>query len=366
MDPVSIAAGAADLAATCATMVKTLYGWIDDTADVDENVSGLCQEVTTLSRVLESISNASVQVPHVIIAEIDPTMTFGLASGRLWMIPASLVGVSEKPTKQIRFSLRSKDITMINVCLLIHGNSSQGSVFRLLSGLKSQVKRVEFALQTRDFSGSGPSRVNEEDDRVSQNLRRFVQVAENFHSSASTIIGARSTVFRGSILGEPLTEAQTTRIERWIPSPISEQDSTSQSSMPGSLSCGDTVEDDAEASSSSDSDIDKDLARRLEELAIENMRKGDHVKAEQLYRSATDRGEASRRSSREITKMKIQLAYAFMRQDNWIEAEELVSPIAFERRANDILVYHGMHALAMVHLRDSKLEVADRCRNRAL
>ncbi|KAM5341250.1 hypothetical protein ACJ41O_015359 [Fusarium nematophilum] len=350
MDPVSIAAGAADLAATCATMVKTLYGWIDDTADVDENVSGLCQEVTTLSRVLESISNASVQVPHVIIAEIDPTMTFGLASGRLWMM----------------FSLRSKDITMINVCLLIHGNSSQGSVFRLLSGLKSQVKRVEFALQTRDFSGSGPSRVNEEDDRVSQNLRRFVQVAENFHSSASTIIGARSTVFRGSILGEPLTEAQTTRIERWIPSPISEQDSTSQSSMPGSLSCGDTVEDDAEASSSSDSDIDKDLARRLEELAIENMRKGDHVKAEQLYRSATDRGEASRRSSREITKMKIQLAYAFMRQDNWIEAEELVSPIAFERRANDILVYHGMHALAMVHLRDSKLEVADRCRNRAL
>jgi hypothetical protein len=41
MDPVSIAAGAAGLAVSCATIVKTLYGWIDDTVDIDENVSSL-------------------------------------------------------------------------------------------------------------------------------------------------------------------------------------------------------------------------------------------------------------------------------------------------------------------------------------
>ncbi|KAK2684677.1 hypothetical protein QWA68_016562 [Fusarium oxysporum] len=402
MDPVSIAAGAAGLTVSCGTIVKTLYGWIHDTVDVDENISSLCDEVTTLSRVLESISNTSVQAPVAVTVEIDPDnglwgslrTTLDDVKGtfeKLNQLLAELEksssffsrGFLRKPRKQIRFSLRSKEITiykeriksyntamtsalqMLNICLLIQSNSSQDSVVNLLSGLKSQLRRVESALQTRSYSSSGES--SAEDNRISRNLRHFVQIAENFHSSASTIIGNRSTVWEGSILGEPLTQAQTSRIEEWIPPPLSEEDFTQQNSIADESSRGDAISGDAEGlHSDSGSDIDKDLTKRLEDLAIQNLRSGDNAKAEQFYRSVIDRGEASHRPSHYVTNMRVQLAYAFMRQGKWIEAEEIMAPIAFEKRVNDVLVYHGMHAIAMIHLRNSNLEAADRCCKRAL
>ncbi|KAJ3546014.1 hypothetical protein NM208_g2227 [Fusarium decemcellulare] len=393
MDPLSIAAGAAGLAASCATIVKTLYTWIDDTVDVDENVSNLFEEVTILSRALESISNASARVPQVVVAEIDPgnglwatiratlddiKNTFNKLNQLLAELEKTSFfsrGFLRKPTKQIRFSLRSKDITtykdriksyntamtsalqMINVCLLIHSNSSQDSVFKVLSGLKSQVRRVEFALQTTDSSSPGLAGTREEDDRISLNLRQFVQVAESFHSSASTIVrdGARSTVWGGSIMGDPLTEAQTSRIERWIPPPVSEE--------PYGYNAG---ESSTNADFQSDSDTEIELAQRIEELAVKNEADGDHAKAEQFYRSAIDRSEASYRSTNDITAMRVRLAYACMRQKKWVEGEEVLAPIAFERKAHDISVYHGMHILAIAYLADSKLEAAERYCKRAL
>ncbi|KAF4470737.1 hypothetical protein FALBO_2338 [Fusarium albosuccineum] len=393
MDPLSIAAGAAGLAASCATIVKTLYTWIDDTVDVDENVSNLFEEVKILSRVLESISNASVQVPQVVVAEIDPgnglwetiratlddiKKTFDKLNQLLAELEKSSFfsrGFFRKPTKQIRFSLRSKDITtykdriksyntamtsalqMINVCLLIHSNSSQDSVFKVLSGLKSQVRRVEFALQTTSSSSPNLAGGREEDDRISRNLRQFVQVAESFHSSASTIVrdGARSTVWGGSIMGDPLTEVQTSRIERWIPPPVSEE--------PYGYNAG---ESSTNAGFQSDSDTEIELAQRIEELAVKNEADGDHAKAEQFYRSAIDRSEASYRSTNDITAMRVRLAYACMRQRKWAEGEEVLAPIAFERKTHDIPVYHGMHALAIFYLAHSKLEAAERYCKRAL
>ncbi|RKK67404.1 hypothetical protein BFJ69_g14538 [Fusarium oxysporum] len=130
MDPVSIAVGAAGLAVSCATIVKTIYCWIDDTVDIDDNVSSLCDEITTLSRVLDSISNTSVQVPVAVIAEIDPDnglwgslrttlddvkATFKKLNQLLAELEksSSLLsrGFLRRPSKQITFSLRSKEIT---------------------------------------------------------------------------------------------------------------------------------------------------------------------------------------------------------------------------------------------------------------
>ncbi|TVY62683.1 Heat shock 70 kDa protein 12B [Fusarium oxysporum f. sp. cubense] len=402
MDPVSIAAGAAGLAVSCATIVKTIYCWIDDTVDIDDNVSSLCDEITTLSRVLDSISNASVQVPVAVIAEIDPDnglwgslrttlddvkATFKKLNQLLAELEKSSSFVSRgflrRPNKQITFSLRSKEITtykdriksyntamtsalqMINVCLLIQSNSSQDSMFKVLSSLKSQVERVEFALHTNNLPS--PAGLSAEDDCISRNLRQFVQVANKFHSSASIIVGTRSTVCGGSILGEPLTQAQISRIEEWIPPFSSEENFSSRSSIADGLSRGSMTSDNAEGlHSDSGSDIDKDLTKRLEDLAIQNQRSEDYAKAEQFYRSAINRAEASHRPSRYVVNMRVQLAYACMRQEKWTEAEEIMAPIAFERRANDVLVYHGMHALALVHLGDSNLDAADRCCKRAL
>ncbi|RKK86208.1 hypothetical protein BFJ69_g1161 [Fusarium oxysporum] len=383
MDPLSIASGAAGLAISCATIIKTLYTWIDDTVDVDENVSNLFEEVSILSRVLDSVSNASGRVSQAVVAEIDPgNALWGSISvtlddikntfNKLNQLMAELEktslfsrGFLRKPTKQIKFSLRSKDITiykdriksyntamtsafqMINVCLLIHSNSSQDSVFKVLSGLKSQLRHVEFALNTSSSASPGPSSGREEDDRATQNLRQFVQVAENFHSSASTILreGPRSTVWGGSIMGDPLTEAQTSMIERWIPPPVNEE---------------------PRSPVDADSDTETEFARRIEELAIKNEADGDHAKAEQFYRGAIEHGESSSRSVSDITAMRIRLAYACMRQKKWTEADEVITPIAFERKTNDILVYHGMHALALAYLDDSKLEEAERYCKRAL
>ncbi|KAG5805454.1 hypothetical protein H9Q74_010224 [Fusarium xylarioides] len=383
MDPLSIASGAAGLAISCATIIKTLYTWIEDTVEVDENVSNLLEEVSILSRVLDSVSNASGRVPQAVVAEIDPgNALWGSISATLDDIKNTFNklnqlmtelektnrfnrGFLRKPTKQIKFSLRSKDITiykdriksyntamtsafqMINVCLLIHSNSSQDSVFKVLSGLQSQLRHVEVALHTSSSASPGPSSGHEEDDRATQNLQQFVQVAKNFHSSASNILkeGPRSTVWGGSIMGDPLTEAQASMIERWIPPPVNEE-------------LGSPVD--------ADSDSETEFARRIEELAIKNEADGDHAKAEQFYRGAIEHGESSSRPGSDITAMKIRLAYACMRQEKWIEADEIMSPIAIERKTNDTLVYHGMHALALAYLDDSKLEEAERCCKRGL
>lgn len=150
MDPLSIASGAAGLAISCATIVKTLYTWIDDTVDVDENVSNLLEEVTILSRVLDSVSNASGRVPQAIVAEIDPgNALWGSISAtlddiqntfdKLKQLMAELEktnrlsrGFLRKPTKQIKFSLRSKDITIYKDRIKSY-NTAMTSAFQMLN-----------------------------------------------------------------------------------------------------------------------------------------------------------------------------------------------------------------------------------------
>lgn len=133
MDPISIAAAAAGLTTGCAVIINTIHTWVNETVEVDENVSELCGEVTTLSRVLESVSNAATQVPRMVVTEIDPENTLW-ASVRntlddirhtIEKLNQLLVDVQKttnvfslgflrKPTKQLRLSLRSRDITTYN------------------------------------------------------------------------------------------------------------------------------------------------------------------------------------------------------------------------------------------------------------
>jgi hypothetical protein len=59
---------------------------------------------------------------------------------------------------------------------------------------------------------------------MANNLRKLLIQAESVNSSASTVIeGDRSTVWNGSVLGDPLSQEQYRNITGWIPPPISEE-----------------------------------------------------------------------------------------------------------------------------------------------
>lgn len=79
---------------------------------------------------------------------------------------------------------------------------------KTLSDLKSQIGRVEGALTSTtslpNYQSSREER--DENERISRSLHQFVRAAESFHSSASTVVGSRSTVWGGSIMGDPLTQ----------------------------------------------------------------------------------------------------------------------------------------------------------------
>lgn len=76
---------------------------------------------------------------------------------------------------------------------------------------------MEVTLHSKDISEASAVEVLD-NERISHNLQSLVQAAESFHSSASTV-AAGSTVWGGSVMGEPLTQEQYGNIEEWITPP---------------------------------------------------------------------------------------------------------------------------------------------------
>jgi hypothetical protein len=245
---------------------------------------------------------------------------------------------------------------------MIHNKSSQDAVFDVLYRLRSQIGRVEIALHQGTQPNSGPTGSSQDADgnQITRNLRHLVRVAETFHSNASAITreGPRSTVWGGSVLGDPLTREQFSNIESWIPPPSNSQGGTTSPS---------TVVDPS-YHSDSDDDIDKALLKRLRELAVESRQQGDYAKAENFYRKAISRSEASESNydPRDLVQDRVDLAYACLNQRKWADAEAIILPIAMERKLADIAVYVGLHALALAHMHSSDFAKADRCCKRAL
>lgn len=148
----------------------------------------------------------------------------------------------------------------------------------------------------------------------------------------------------------------------WIPPPITEE-MTNAGGASSRPIMGPSVDD--EHNSSSDDDIDKDLIKRLEELAIRSRENGDYAKAESFYRKLIDRRGASSSSLQEIVPLRIKLAETCLYQQKWAEADNIISPIALERKVADTSVYMQLHALALAYLK-SELRDAERCCMRAL
>ncbi|KAK4451254.1 hypothetical protein QBC34DRAFT_59290 [Podospora aff. communis PSN243] len=309
-------------------------------------------------------------------------------------------GVLRRPVKQTRLKMKMKELVtfrdrvascnaamnstlqMINLCMLIRNKASQDVVQAGLSDLKKQMGDVDAVMQvTRSAVETASSQavtmigvaasttegstaqeqsmvegvdMAMEGARVSQNLERFVRAVDKFHSNASTIIsdGIRSTVWDGSMRGEPLSEEKYSKIENWIPPTIDE--------MPAAETSLETAQSD------SDGEGERDFAHRLEQLALAKQRKGDAAGAEDFFRKAITRGESVRRPPQEVESMKLQLAYAYICQGKWEEAEVIVLPIAVEGKSKDLRAIHSLHALAIAHFELSDLDTAEEFAVRAL
>jgi len=61
----------------CVKVSATLYTWVEDTRQVDSSVTGVCDEILALSRVLDAISKSWKRNPQIASAQIDP-------DGTLW------------------------------------------------------------------------------------------------------------------------------------------------------------------------------------------------------------------------------------------------------------------------------------------
>jgi hypothetical protein len=166
MDPLSIAAGAAGLASGCGAIIETIYTWIDDTVDVDENVAGLYEEVSALARVLNSVSNASISAPRVVIAEIDPDESLWITvKATLGDIRSTLDklnqlvadvqkssgvfsrGFLRKPTKQLKFSMRLKDITMYKDRIKSYNTAMTGALQMINVYAGASFQRLDASLR---------------------------------------------------------------------------------------------------------------------------------------------------------------------------------------------------------------------------
>lgn len=233
--------------------------------NIDENLSSLRQELLSLSGVLEGIENTWKKNHDRLVAysgadiNLWTSIIENVTSGRETIIklekafekvnkPSSFSNsFLRRPVKALKFSLSSDDIgqyrqrigshqlamqsglQMIILCLQIQETTSTQNVDSSLSTLETMINTITARLETLTTNLTRPtasdstsktsiSSGNPGKDGVISSLQTMQQAAKSLHSSASTVIeGRRSTVYDGSVVGDPLSEDQFRNISDWIP-----------------------------------------------------------------------------------------------------------------------------------------------------
>jgi tetratricopeptide (TPR) repeat protein len=222
------------------------------------------------------------------------------------------------------------------------------------------------------------------DETVINNLHRVAQAAASFHSNASSIMGARSTVWGGSVIGEPLSQEAFINIQNWIPPPVDEADRFGDSSSgpkspsadsfsnmksipsydPAILPVTETLNLDYE------SDIDQDLAKDFERLATASLQRNDYRKAEVFLGKILSRVAA--RDEEASLRLNLQIAYLRGMQGKFLDMIFSLESL-LESQPNTLEKAHTYHTLALAYLQDTDLEksaiackAAIRCKRRLI
>lgn len=131
MDPFSIAAGSAALAALCVQCSTSLYDFYGSTQKVDASVTAFCEEVDSLAQVLDALST-TFKYPRTLAVIKSAHQEY---DGKLWANVDKLLGrcrrsmetlkeilsklnrdtggILRKPMKQLRLRLQSADIVAL-------------------------------------------------------------------------------------------------------------------------------------------------------------------------------------------------------------------------------------------------------------
>jgi hypothetical protein len=143
MDPLSIAATSAGLVVTCVKVAGLLYAWIDGTRNVDKTVSGFCEEVLALSRVLEAVGSVWKNNPSIAAAQAatggqlwrsvkmtldDCQATLETLDDKLNEVKGSNsrgMRIFGKANRQIRLNLRMTDLTVYRQRVQYHSSAVQ-------------------------------------------------------------------------------------------------------------------------------------------------------------------------------------------------------------------------------------------------
>jgi hypothetical protein len=143
MDPLSIAASCAGLATACLQISGFLYTFVDDSKNVDTIISGFCEEIVALSRILDSISKSLKENRLIAAAQTDPNgelwsslkTTFDDCQATLDDLDKTLkevnrpaifgISILRRPTKQVMLNLKMKDIGLFRQRIQYYNGAMQ-------------------------------------------------------------------------------------------------------------------------------------------------------------------------------------------------------------------------------------------------
>ena len=226
------------------------------------------------------------------------------------------------------------------------------------------------------------SRKNATDERLPPRFRNpdLLEHTEQLISSASTVLGSRSTAWGGSEIrfpqpsenGQPLDRGQKATIEDWIPHLASMEeelpkasDHQDNSATSDTLVGTDGFNHEEVQSTDSDSDDDYDIAKKCFERAKKHFSSDQHVKALEFFRAGLKRAEKlglKKKARLELRTIQMQMGLSLLSLGELAKSERCLLSLAWPQTTDDkskILALHASSGLAQICLCKGSFDEAE-------
>ena len=225
------------------------------------------------------------------------------------------------------------------------------------------------------------SRKNAIGERLPTGFRNpdLLRHTEELISSASTVLGSKSTASGGSEMrfphssenGQPLDRRQRQAIEDWIPhlasmeeQPPQTSDHHDKSATSDALTGTDFNLEEVQ-STDSDSDDDYDIARRCFQRAKKNFSSDEHAKALESFRAGFKRVEKvglKKKALLELRTIRLMMGLSLLSLGELSESEQCLLSLAWPQTTDDkskMLALHASAGLAQLYLCRQSFEKAE-------